>query len=77
MVFSLNESRIREDCSRQVLCTASSFLAVGQVDPELLLLTLIDPWSSLLMSPEFNKTVQDRYFALLLHFLLWVRLVKN
>ena len=40
----------------QLSSIASSILAAGQVGPDWLLLTLIDPWSFLLKRLDSNKT---------------------
>ena len=48
MVCSPKEARLKQYCSNQVSSTAASILAAGQVSPDNLLLTLIDPWFVLL-----------------------------
>ena len=76
MVCPPEWSRLRKDDPDKFTCTASSFLAAGQVGPDIPLLTLIDPWFVLLNGLDSEKTIPINLLAKLLHFLSRVRLVQ-
>ena len=76
VLFPPKESRLKQGSSKQVSVTASSLLAAGQVSPDQLLLTLIDPWSFFQKRLDSNKALRDKFLPLLLHVLLRFRSVQ-
>ena len=70
MVCSPKEARLKQAYSLRYIQLLLLILAAGQVGPDHLLLTLIDPRFDLLKKLDSNKPTEKKFLLLLLQFLL-------